>query len=256
MELNFKSYGEGAPIIIMHGMFGMLDNWQLIGKQLAGHYLVYLLDLRNHGRSPHSEDFSYELMAEDLHDFMDGQGIRTATILGHSMGGKVAMYFAQEYYAMVEKLVIVDIAPKTYKGNHDTILKALLDFPLGQIESRQEAENFLRSRINEESTVQFLLKNLSREKEGGYRWKMNLEVIVKHYQEILGYTLGEDILYEGPTLFVRGETSNYIELDEFPLYKRLFPTAELVNIAGAGHWVHAEQPAAFLQAIEAFLNKP
>jgi pimeloyl-ACP methyl ester carboxylesterase len=253
VELNFKTYGQGQPLIIMHGMFGMLDNWQLIAKKLAEDYMVFLLDLRNHGRSPHSDEFGYDIMSEDLLRFMEENWLHRAHIVGHSMGGKVAMKFAMENEDMVDKLVIVDIAPKTYEGNHESIIDALIGLDLSSINMRSDAEAYLRHRIEEESTIQFLLKNLSREKDAGYRWKMNLPVIVKHYREILAHDESH-AQFEGPTLFIRGEKSNYIIPEEFPNFLQNFPNAKLATVAAAGHWVHAENPEGFLQVLSDFLK--
>ena len=253
MELNYKSFGQGQPIIIMHGMFGMLDNWQLIAKKLSEEYLVYLVDLRNHGRSPHSTEFGYDVMADDLLEFMQNNWLHHAYIIGHSMGGKVAMKFALDNPDMVDKLIVVDIAPKAYKGNHEPIIDALMGLDLSKINSRTEAEAYLRTKIDEESTVQFILKNLSREKDGSYNWKMNLPVIVEHYREILGHK-ETDEQYEGPTLFVKGEQSSYILTEEFPDYLHNFPNAKLSVVPNAGHWVHAENPEEFSRQVFDFLR--
>jgi esterase len=253
MELNFKVYGQGEPLIIMHGMFGMLDNWQLIAKKLAEHYMVFLIDLRNHGRSPHSDDFGYRIMSEDLLKFMNDNWIHHAHIIGHSMGGKVAMRFALENRDMVDKLVVVDIAPKTYEGNHETIIETLNSLDLSKIESRTDAESYFRKHIAEESTIQFLLKNLSREKDGSYRWKMNLPVIIAKYHEILSHEPTNEI-FDGPTLFIRGELSNYIIPSEFEAFKYNFPNAKLVTVPKAGHWVHAENPEVFVEELMNFLK--
>lgn len=253
MELNFKIFGQGEPLIIMHGMFGMLDNWQLIAKQLSENFMVFLIDLRNHGRSPHSNEFGYTVMADDLYQFMNENWLHHAHIMGHSMGGKVAMRFALENPDMVDKLIIVDIAPKTYEGNHEGVIDALTALELDNLSNRNEAEFYLRRHINEESTVQFLLKNLSRDKAGGYRWKMNLSVITNHYREILSHDESNDI-FTGPTLFVRGEKSNYIIPEEFPKFKQNFPNATLDTVPNAGHWVHAENPSKFLEIVSTFLK--
>ena len=175
MELNYKQFGQGEPIIILHGLFGTLDNWQTIAKQLAEHYMVYIIDQRNHGKSPHSDDFSYEIMAEDLKEFMFRHHIYEATIIGHSMGGKVAMRFALDYPDMVSKLVVVDITPKRYKGEHETIFEAMFDLDLKNLIHRKEIDEQLKSRIPNDGVRLFLMKNLAREKTGGYRWKMNFQ---------------------------------------------------------------------------------
>jgi len=251
MKLNFKQYGAGKPIVIMHGMFGMLDNWQYVAKELAEEYMVFLVDLRNHGKSPHSEEFSYALMADDVRQFMEDNWLYEAKLVGHSMGGKVAMQLALEEPDMVEQLVVVDIAPKHYKGNHERIIAAMQSLPLRKLGSRSEAETHLRKSIEEEGVVQFLLKNLSRERTGGYRWKMNLAVIASHYQEILANSLPEE-QYEGPTLFIQGLNSKYINPEELSDYQHYFPSAQIAPIAAAGHWVHAEQPQAFLDSLHKF----
>lgn len=253
MELNFKTYGQGFPVIIMHGMFGMLDNWQLIAKSLSENFMVYLVDLRNHGRSPHSEEFGYDIMADDILTFMHDNWIHEAHVIGHSMGGKVAMKLALKNPDMVRKLVIVDIAPKTYEGNHEAVLNALKGLELEKLNSRSEAEDYFRKCLEEESTVQFLLKNLTREKDGTYRWKMNLPVIIEHYPEILGFESDEDP-FDSDTLFIRGDKSDYIIPEEFPKFLKLFPRAELKTISNAGHWVHAENPVEFINKLTEFLE--
>lgn len=254
MQLNYKVFGQGEPVIILHGMFGTLDNWQTIAKKLAKDFMVFIVDLRNHGRSPHSSDFSYRIMSEDLKEFMESNWIYHAHIVGHSMGGKVAMQFALEHDDMVEKLVIVDIAPVHYKGNHETIFKALFALDLPNLESRNAADELLQQYIPEFSVRQFLLKNLHINKDTNqYEWKMNLPVIHEAYQEILGHTM-PDSNFEGETLFIKGEQSDYIQDEQFPSFQNYFPKARLSNIKDAGHWVHAEQPKAFLETLRNFLT--
>ncbi len=254
MQLNFKSFGQGQPVIILHGMFGTLDNWQTIAKKLAEEFLVYIVDLRNHGRSPHSDNFSYTIMANDLKEFMEENWIFEAAIVGHSMGGKVAMQFASENPDMVTKLCIVDIAPKAYKGNHQLIFEALLGLDLETLTSRKEADSYLSVKITSYAVRQFILKNLSIDKSSGrYKWKMNLAVIHKAYQHILGKSDNNEP-YEGQTLLIKGEKSNYILEEELEEYQVFFPQAKLVTIANAGHWVHAEQAEPFLKVLVAFLK--
>lgn len=254
MELNYKSFGVGEPVLILHGMFGTLDNWQTLAKKMAEKYMVFILDLRNHGRSPHDEEMSYAVMAEDVKEFMTQHWIHEARIVGHSMGGKVAMRLAQEHPDMVKQLVVVDMAPKTYHGGHEEILSALADLDLAQIDSRREAQEQLEARIQSLGVRQFLLKNLTRDTEQErYVWKMNLPVIRAAYDEILGYESGL-LTYTGPTLFIRGVKSNYIDADELPRLQSYFPAAQLSNIENAGHWVHAEQPKVFLQTVLDFFE--
>lgn len=252
LSLNFKTYGQGNPIIILHGLFGTLDNWQTIARQLSEEYLVYLVDQRNHGRSPHTDDFDYSLLAEDLKDFMDNKGMSQATIIGHSMGGKTAMQFAINYPEMVTSLVVVDIAPKAYKGGHQEIFDALLAIDLKKIESRKMADEQLMIPIPDFGVRQFLLKNLTRDKEGGYRWKMNLPAIYNNYQNILA-TILTDEPYTGPSLFIRGGRSGYIQAEDESLIKSIFSETQIVTISEAGHWVHAEAPKALLSAFENFM---
>lgn len=254
MQLNYKVFGQGEPIIILHGMFGTLDNWQTIAKKLAKDFMVFIVDLRNHGRSPHSDDFSYQIMSEDLKDFMESNWIYNAHIIGHSMGGKVAMQFALEHADMVEKLVIVDIAPVKYTGNHELIFKALFSLDLVNLESRQVADELLQKYIPEFAVRQFLLKNLSINKDSNeYEWKMNLPVIHDAYQQILGHTM-PDSDFRGDTLFIKGAKSDYIQTEQFPSFQSYFPQAKLSTIKDAGHWVHAEQPKAFLETLRNFLS--
>jgi len=252
LSLNFKTYGQGNPIIILHGLFGTLDNWQTIARQLSKEYLVYLIDQRNHGRSPHTDDFDYSLLAEDLKDFMEDEGMSQATIIGHSMGGKTAMQFAINYPEMVTSLVVVDIAPKAYKGGHQEIFDALLGVDLKKIESRKMADEQLMIPIPDFGVRQFLLKNLTRDKEGGYRWKMNLPSIYKNYQNILANILPDEP-YTGSSLFIRGGRSKYIQEEDESLIKTLFPETQIVTIPDAGHWVHAEAPKALLSEFENFM---
>ena len=253
MELNFKTLGQGEPVIILHGLFGMLDNWQTIGKQLAEHHTVYLVDQRNHGRSPHLPDFDYSLLAEDLRQFMEAQWIHRAHIVGHSMGGKTAMQFALDNPDMVDKLVVVDIAPIAYKGGHQKIFEALFSVDLDHLEDRKQATQKLSEKIDEPGVRQFLLKNLSRKKEGGYRWKMNLESLYKNYQQILG-PLEAYAPYEDPVLFIRGAQSNYIEDATKEDIEALFPAYQLETIPDAGHWVHADSPKALLSLLTNYLG--
>lgn len=253
MQLNYKVFGEGDPVLILHGMFGTLDNWQTIAKKLAKHFMVFIIDLRNHGRSPHAEEFDYAVMANDVREFMESNWIYEAYIVGHSMGGKVAMQLASENPDLVKKLVLVDIAPKTYEGSHQTIFEALFSLNLDQLESRKEADLLLQEKIDSYSVRQFILKNLSINKETeGYEWKMNLPVIHAAYSKILANGTWS-APFENPTLFIKGAQSDYILSEEFEDYKTYFPNAALKTIEKAGHWVHAEQPKVFLEILTDFL---
>lgn len=254
MQLNYKTFGQGPPLLILHGLFGTLDNWQTLAKRWAEHYTVFIIDQRNHGRSPHMDAHSYPLMAEDLKAFMEANWMYEANLLGHSMGGKTAMQFATHFPDMVNKLIVVDIAPKKYPGGHETIVEALNDLNLATIEDRKQADSILAERIADFGVRQFLLKNLTRNKEGGYRWKMNLPILTRDYEAILE-NITADENFDGPTLFIRGAASNYIDDTDLPLLQKNFPAAELKSVADAGHWVHAQKPEELFQLVSTFLEE-
>ena len=233
----------------------MLDNWQTIAKKLAEHHTVYIIDQRNHGRSPHLSDFNYQLLADDLQQFMETNWIYEAHVIGHSMGGKTAMQFALSYPDMVSKLVVVDMAPKTYQAGHQAIFDALLSVNLSSINNRKEVAEQLGKKIRDTSTLQFLLKNLTREKEGTYTWKMNLKVLYQEYDRILENIVMEDHAFEKPSLFVRGGQSNYVSDADQSTIQSFFPSAAFASIPNANHWVHATAPEAFLKLVRLFLNR-
>jgi esterase len=252
MDLKHKVFGHGPPLIILHGLFGTLDNWQTLARRWAEDFTVLIVDQRNHGRSPHSEAHTYPLMAQDLQTFMQRNGLPMAHILGHSMGGKTAMQFALHHPDMIDKLVVVDMAPKAYPGGHTTILKALNALDLTTLEERQQADAQLALSIPEKSVRQFLLKNLTRNPKGGYRWKINLPVLTRHYPDMIVNIDLDDVL-EKPTLFVRGDRSDYVEDEDILTILDYFPLARLETISPAGHWVHAEQPDKLYQVVRDFL---
>ena len=258
IDLNYKEFGLGEPVVILHGLFGTLDNWQTIAKKMSEHFTVFIIDLRNHGRSPQTNDtFTYQLLADDLAEFMQDHWIYEARIIGHSMGGKVAMQFALNHPDSVKKLAVIDIAPKKYPSGHEEIFDALLNLDLSKLEDRKEAEAYLTKELDEDAgTIQFLLKNLSRRAEdegGGFEWKMNLDVLHRDYDEhILSAPEGDP--FKKPTLFIRGGNSHYVKDSDMETIKTLFPKAELVTIDGAGHWVHAEKPKELLDVLMHFLT--
>ena len=254
MELNYREYGEGSPIVILHGLFGSSDNWVTIGKKLAENYKVYLLDLRNHGASPWSDDWNYEVMSDDVYEFFQNKNIEDAIVIGHSMGGKTAMLFATNNYPVsISKLIIVDIAPKYYPRHHDTILNALLSMDLTSLQSRKEADEALQTEIPDFGTRQFLLKNLGRNKDNGFEWTVNLDIINQKIEEV-GKALPTDSIFETPTLFIRGNKSDYIKDEDLVLIRQHFPVSVLKTIEGAGHWVHAEKPVEFLEIVNEFIG--
>jgi len=252
MDLHFKTFGEGEPLIILHGLFGTLDNWQTLGKRLADHYMVYLVDQRNHGRSPHEPEMDYPRMADDLRAFMQENWIHRAHILGHSMGGKTAMEFALRNPDMTDRVIVVDIAPKTYEPGHNEIFEALRSLDPEALQDRQEADHALAKDIADRGIRMFLLKNLSRRKEGGFRWKMNLDAIYKNYERILQKPSGQEP-FHGEALFIRGERSRYIQPQDEQLIHAYFPQARLETVPRAGHWVHAEAPDALYDLVTQFL---
>ncbi|MBL8149664.1 MAG: alpha/beta fold hydrolase [Blastocatellia bacterium] len=253
MKLNYQEYGQGRPIVILHGLFGSTDNWHTISKKLAESFKIYVLDLRNHGLSPHSSIFNYRVMAEDVAEFFSLHNLSSASIIGHSMGGKVAMTLANFYPERIEKLVVVDIAPKAYGRAHSDILEALISLDLSKYESRKQIDEELGLRVENQVVRQFLLKNLTRKEAGGFGWKMNLQGIYDSYAEI-NRAVEFDRSFEKPTLFISGSLSNYIKDEDSLLIKKLFPNSGLESIEGAGHWVHFEAPQAFLKLVEGFLR--
>jgi len=257
VDLHYKQLGEGFPLIILHGMFGMLDNWLTLGKQFADRYAVYLIDQRNHGKSPHIDEMDYFAMADDILQFMDTHRLPQAHIIGHSMGGKTAMQFAAEHAERVARLAIVDIAPKIYPaGEHDDVFAGFAAVDLAHITNRAQAEAAMATQVHSITTLQFLLKNLTRLPDGSYVWKCNYDVIYRHYADILDNTLSPYTYCELPTLFLKGGNSRrYIELpQDIALLTQYFPNSEIVTVPDAGHWIHAEQPEAFFRIVSQFLS--
>jgi len=252
MKLFYRIDGLGPPLIILHGLFGSADNWATIAKKLIAKHKVYLVDLRNHGMSPHSDEFNYASMVEDLYLFIKQHDIIRPDILGHSMGGKVAMFFAIKYPSQLNKLIVVDIGPKQYPIHHDVILEGLKDLDLEELKSRKDADTQLAEYVDIEGIRQFLLKNLKRT-TNGFEWKMNLAVIYDQVANV-GEGLSTDDNFNRDTIFIRGSKSNYILDEDLAGIKNHFPNSSLETIADASHWVHAEQPAALIKAIEKFLD--
>jgi pimeloyl-ACP methyl ester carboxylesterase len=253
MNLNFKTIGSGFPLIILHGLLGSLDNWQAIARKLGEHFQVFIIDQRNHGRSPHSKEFSYEILMNDLLGFMQQQDIAQANIIGHSMGGKVAMHLALEHPERVAKLIVADIAPVEYENRHSDVFKALFAVNLRTLTSRQQAEGTLRTFLgNDEGTVQFLMKGLYRDDDNRFQWRFDVQALYDAYDEISsGIRFSKP--FEGDTLFIKGEKSDYINASNFSEIIDLFPNNQLVEIPNAGHWVHADEPVKFTDAVLKFL---
>lgn len=255
MALNYKVQGEGQPLIILHGLLGSLDNWQTHARNLSDIAKVYIVDQRNHGRSPHYPQHTYALLAEDLKAFMDEQGIEKASLLGHSMGGKTIMEFANRYAERIDKFIVADISPRQYHWNYDSIFEALHHVKLNEIEARGDAERMLGEKIKESGMLQFLMKGLDRNPDGSYSWKMNIGVLQKEFPEVVkGITMQGE--YGFPTLVIRGGQSKYVQEEDLELFQKHFTRLTVVTIEQAGHWLHAEAPQEFLQAVRDFLSKP
>jgi esterase len=255
MKLHFRAFGHGPPLIILHGLLGSLDNWVPVAQKLAAHSHVHLLDLRNHGHSPHAPEFDYDVMAEDVRHFLNDHGIAMTHLLGHSMGAKVAMRFAQLHSGAVKKLVVVDMSPREYPPRFDTLLDAMHALDVGGFRRREEVGVFLQETVPDRTVRQFLLKNLGRDGAGRLFWKPNLAFIRANYANLRG-ALPLTPGFDGPTLFVRGELSDYVRDVDLPAIKNLFPHAVVETISGAGHWVHADSPESLAETVsEFFLRK-
>ncbi len=253
MKLNYKVFGTGEPLIILHGLLGSLDNWQSIAKKLAERNTVYIIDQRNHGKSPHSNDFSYALLVDDLLNFYVEHEITSANVLGHSMGGKAAMAFALKYPEKTSRLIVVDAAPVDYEDRHSIIFEALLTADLANAKTRDEVEKHIEKYLRNPANIQFLMKGLDRDANNHFVWRFNVEVLHKFYNEIMGFPQSENV-YTKPTLFLKGEKSDYITAENYPQIAHYFPNNEITEIANAGHWVHADNPVDFIEAVESFLG--
>ncbi|GAB3892972.1 alpha/beta fold hydrolase [Larkinella knui] len=256
MKLFSRQTGDtGTPIIILHGIFGSSDNWLTISKTIAEHnHRVFLVDQRNHGRSPRSEVFDYDAMAADLQEFITDYQLEKPIVVGHSMGGKTVMQFAMDYPGQFSHLVIVDIAPKFYPIHHAELIRGLKAIDLASIKSRNEADEILSQYEPLLSVRQFLLKNLFRTEQGQFDWRLNLPVIEQELYGIGGELRNVRTVTE-PTLFIRGSESRYIKDSDQAEIKRIFPNSTLETIDGAGHWVQAEKPAEFVEILMRFLKE-
>lgn len=250
--LHFSSRGQGPALVILHGLFGSLDNWQTVSSRLAGHFRVLSVDQRNHGRSFHSPEMTYPVMALDVLRFLEGHGLGRASVIGHSMGGKTAMEFALRYPDRLDRLIVVDVAPRAYPPRHRQILEALLSLRLGAFESFRDLETALAPAVPDKATRQFLLKGAERDPQGGFRWRMNVRGIAENYGRLCE-AVEPDRQCGRPALFIRGERSDSLLPEDFDPIRRLFPQARFRSVAGAGHWVHADAPEPFVRAALEFL---
>lgn len=267
MVLHYEETGNGFPLVIIHGLYGSGENWLSIARRFEHHNKVILPDLRNHGESFHKPSNTYEEMADDVSELLEHLNIQKFNLLGHSMGGKVAMLYAMKFPDKVSKLVIVDVAPKSYinlqggigiENDHERIIKGMLDLDLSEYKNRSEVSAALTEAVPSERTRNFLLKNLRRKPEGGFEWKINLPVLSEYLKEVMDnipvetYSSNQKIK-EIPTLFIRGSRSSYVMDSDMPVIKKLFANGQLVTIENAGHWVHAEKPEEFIHTVLQFL---
>lgn len=254
--LHSKIYGQdkpGTPLLVFHGLFGMLDNWGSFGKEMGEFFPVHLIDLRNHGKSFHSEEMSHQDLATDILHYIDFHNLDKVNLLGHSLGGKAVMQFAITYPVKLNKLIVVDISPKAYPPHHQGILKALESVDFSTLSTRQEVEEALQEYIPEKSVIQFLAKNLYWTDDKKLNWRFNLKTLSEKYSQFVSNAIKPGV-FIGETLFIGGAKSNYIlPQDEFQI-KQMFPHASIVTIANAGHWVQAENPKDFAEVVKDFIS--
>ncbi len=255
MKLHFREIGTGQPVIILHGLFGSSDNWQTFGKNIAEKgYRVVLVDLRNHGLSPHAEAFTFEEMANDVKELINGENLADVVLMGHSLGGKTAMEFAKLFPEKLNGLIVVDIAPRRYAVHHRQILDTLLQVDTNSLKSRSEAEELLKKGITDIGSRQFLLKNLYWKEKDRLDWRFNLKVINDKIENV-GGQITYSLPFSKPTLFIKGEKSDYIKYDDEREIFEIFTNVEIKTAPGAGHWVHADNPEWMLVVVEEFLNQ-
>ena len=254
MALNFKKYGDGdETLVILHGLFGSLDNWQSLAKQFSEYFTVYILDQRNHGKSPHFDVHTYTAMAADLKEFLDQEGIEETHLLGHSMGGKTVMQFSIQDPQYIKRMVVADIAPKFYAPHHHKEIEALESIDFSVLKDRKAVQAKLEETLSNAGVVQFFLKGLTWSEKGELEWKFNLKVLVEQNNNI-GEALEGFAYFTNPTLFVRGENSNYVTEDDIDTIEEIFPMAQYRTIYDAGHWLHAENPDQFFKEVLNFLK--
>jgi esterase len=253
MKLHSKIYGEkGQDLIIIHGLFGMGDNWNTLGKKFSKYCKVYLIDLRNHGRSPHSSDFNYDVMCDDVLEYIKDNNIVNPIILGHSLGGKVAMKFAFTYPDKIEKLIVADIAPRQYNTDfYKNLLGTLYKLPLEDFDKREDIDKLLSSTFDDKGMRLFLLKNLYRNENKEFAWRFNVDVLLEKVQNIQDASFVSGKL-NVPTHFIRGGNSDYINSTDELLIKKHFTDFSICTIDDAGHWLHAENPERFYDEVMGF----
>lgn len=261
MKLFFRKSGKGCPLIILHGLYGSGDNWFTFGNKLSKYFTVYLVHQRNHGSSPHHSEFNYEVMTNDLEELFEDEKIESACLLGHSMGGKVAMSFTLRHPHMVKKLVVIDIAMKNYVPSgafapqataHQNIIQSLIELPIHHFENRNDVEKELSTNITEKSIRQFLLKNLKRNEQGDFYWGLNLMAIEDNLIGLMDGVNKTQSKFLGPVLVIRGTQSGYISNTDKEEFLQFFPAVEIHDF-DAGHWIHGEKPRELIQLLLKFL---
>jgi len=256
MKLFYRHYGEGQPVIILHGIFGISDNWVTIGRRLAEKFEVFILDQRNHGQSPHNDTFNYFALAEDLFEFIEDHQLTNPILIGHSMGGKVAMNFALEHPHRVDKLIVVDMSVRAYpaRQQHMNILNAMSSINFDEISSREEVEEIITSAVKSPKISQFILKNLYRIGKSRLAWRINVDAIYNNIENVFE---GLELPYTSdiPALFVKGGASDYILDEDYELILQKFPNVQFTTIDNASHWVHADAPDELCAKFSDFLAK-
>ncbi|OQX99903.1 MAG: hypothetical protein B6I20_09505 [Bacteroidetes bacterium 4572_117] len=268
MELFYRKYGQGIPLIIVHGLYGASDNWIPIGKFLAKYFKVFLIDQRNHGRSTHSDVHDYDAMVGDLLKFTKAHDIEKAILIGHSMGGKTAIHFARKYPEKIIKLIVLDIAPKSYlqiaKENifeldHYSILEAMKAIDFSKINNRNDVGKKLGETIKNEGICQFLLKNIKKDKDKQLGWRINVNALLLNLDKILDKPhidagRNSDRIFNLQVLFIRGADSGYVLDADMEAIRKIFPKVVMKTIDNTGHWLHAEQPKKIVSTIMDFLK--
>ena len=253
MKLYFHVTGHGHPLVILHGLFGSSDNWFSLSRIFGEKYKVFAVDLRNHGRSPHSDLFDYRVMAEDINNLLTHEGIQSAFLLGHSLGGKTAMQFSLMYPESVDKLIVVDIAPRAYPPKHDQIFEALFAMDLSKYKTRPELDAAMSQYIADYAVRQLLLKNAYRDDAGGFRWRLDVSALHKNYDKV-NEAIDGTRRFTKPALFVKGAKSTYLLEEDKPQIRSMFTSSQFVTVENAGHWVHAEAPQKFVEVVMEFLS--
>ena len=254
LDLASQAYGAaGQPIVILHGLLGSGRNWTSLAKRLGETHRVFTLDLRNHGGSPWADRMTYQLMADDVRQFIEANQLGPVTLIGHSMGGKTSMRLALNQPSLIERLIVVDIAPVAYEYSFGGYVEAMQAIDVSKLSSRQEVDNRLSTTVPEAGVRAFLLQNLQRQ-EQGFAWRANLDGLVNAMPALMSFPSTDEDRFDRPTMFLAGMNSDYIKPAHETVIKRSFPSAETHSIADAGHWLHAEQPDAFLAHAQRFLN--